>query len=992
MPGGARPRPNEGPAKLAKYELLARLARGGMAEIWVARSRGRTWGEEQVCVVKQLLPEHAKKDDFIQMFLDEGRIASTLHHPNVVETFDFGSEAGHHYLVMEYLHGEDLRTILRNIRADGTGVPMAHAVHIAMDACAGLHHAHEARANDGTSLGIVHRDVSPHNVIVTFEGAVKVVDFGIAKSEGRRYETLHGTLKGKIPYMSPEQVKGHALDRRSDVYAIGVLLYEMLLGKRPYALSAPGDFAMMMAIARHAVRVPTQVDPAFPPELERIVMKAMSFEPGSRYPTAQRMKADLDTFARGARLDTSSGALAQFMADRFGNKVDEWRVAQRAEKDLIAHVVEIEEGRAHDDDVDVPASSDAVMSRSLPHLPTPNFAASPAVASALELLGVMVVTLQGRVDETFEGAALGRGLKGAVLFDLKGVERVTSFGVREWLEMNRELEKGGAEVWLARCSEPVVAQMSLIQGFAGEAKVVSFVVPFLCDDCGTNFRRTLDCQRDAAMLQSASPPSASCPQCGAAAKLDDDPSVLSFAARFAGYAVPPRVRALLSTMDERDRGSTDVVDKIINGNETRVRIHREVDRSFRWNRVLDGIEGALVVDFRGAPRFTDAAAQNFARAIRPLEEELSSCEILEAPAAILVTLAPDVSRGVVHVSSVVFEGRCPSCSAARAGVIPMRSLEAAARESRPPKVPCRRCNAHLEGLETAAVMSALFGAAEGTAFDTATPNWDHEPDVPVTPMLPARDEPAPPAQRVGRARNALRLVIVLVAVALAAALVIVFVARRQRGEAPPAGTSSTPAASPGVEPGIHRSDGAIFSSARAVAATEEAAREEARTLAIGQLVREIGLDLPAEVRDANLRIEAKEPPSAVAKVFVEQVGGFVAFEPVEVDARREGDRSVVSARYRARRDAVAQATAFYGRTRSIGGLRLAQALPIHGARLVVVGEGGAEGLKSGALLSMVDGEPLRTLDALQPLEAGAHDATFVQGGATVHVTLGGRQP
>src|SRR5207248_1545558 len=157
--------------------------------------------------VKKLLPQHAANEEFIRMFLDEGRIAAMFDHPNIVRTQDFGSDQGSHYLAMEYLHGEDLRTVLRNLRGAGKTMPRELAVGIIVAMCAGLHHAHETRGPDGEPLEIVHRDVSPHNVFVTFDGAVKVVDFGIAKSVDRNWETKQGTLKGKVPYMSPEQIK-----------------------------------------------------------------------------------------------------------------------------------------------------------------------------------------------------------------------------------------------------------------------------------------------------------------------------------------------------------------------------------------------------------------------------------------------------------------------------------------------------------------------------------------------------------------------------------------------------------------------------------------------------------------------------------------------------------------------------------------------------------------------------------------------------------------
>ena len=254
-----------------------------------------------MCVVKKLLPQHTTNDEFIQMFLDEGRITALFEHPNIVRVFDFGSEEGSHYVAMDYLHGEDLRTVLRALKAEGRAVPLSGDAHghlrgvrrrfIMPTRCA---------AAKGEPLEIVHRDISPHNVFLTFDGAVKLVDFGIAKSTDRDWETKHGTIKGKVPYMSPEQIKGRALDRRSDLYAVGVVLYELALGRRPYVLATGGDFAVMMAIARHDVRAPTAIDPTIAPELERIIMKAIAYDRKERYQTALETCRTISTRSRKA--------------------------------------------------------------------------------------------------------------------------------------------------------------------------------------------------------------------------------------------------------------------------------------------------------------------------------------------------------------------------------------------------------------------------------------------------------------------------------------------------------------------------------------------------------------------------------------------------------------------------------------------------------------------------------------------------------------------
>ena len=182
-------------------------------------------------VIKRILPQLATKTDFVEMFLDEARIAATLQHPNVVQMYDVGVVDGNYFIAMEYLHGEDVRSLQRTLHRQDKRLPLEHALNIVIGVASGLHYAHEKVGFDGKPLEIVHRDVTPQNVIVTYDGAVKLLDFGIAKASNRFGETRFGTLKGKVPYMSPEQCRGEPLDRRSDIFSLGIMLYELTLGK-----------------------------------------------------------------------------------------------------------------------------------------------------------------------------------------------------------------------------------------------------------------------------------------------------------------------------------------------------------------------------------------------------------------------------------------------------------------------------------------------------------------------------------------------------------------------------------------------------------------------------------------------------------------------------------------------------------------------------------------------------------------------------------------
>src|SRR5258705_2080095 len=225
--------------RLGKYEILALLALGGTAEIYLARIAGAA-GFEKYVVVKCLHDHLADDTEFVKMFLDEARFAAYLDHSNIVQTMELGEHEGRYYMVMEFLAGVSLAMVVRRTaeRTTGGRVPVPLALNMVAQACAGLHYAHERNAN-GKPLNIVHRDISPQNLVISFEGVVKVVDFGIAKAEMRETRTRSGTIKGKFAYMSPEQCVANNVDRRTDVFALGVIGHELLTGRRLFKRTSP---------------------------------------------------------------------------------------------------------------------------------------------------------------------------------------------------------------------------------------------------------------------------------------------------------------------------------------------------------------------------------------------------------------------------------------------------------------------------------------------------------------------------------------------------------------------------------------------------------------------------------------------------------------------------------------------------------------------------------------------------------------------------------
>ncbi|HTE55570.1 MAG TPA: serine/threonine-protein kinase, partial [Kofleriaceae bacterium] len=299
------------PARLGRYRLLRKIAVGGMAEIFLARVSG-VGGFEKDVVVKRILPQLAENDEIFAMFQDEARIAATLQHPNLVQIYDAGQIGSNFFIAMEYLDGADLHTVRRVLAERQRGIPLQHAVFIVSSIGSGLHYAHEKRGFNGEPLVIVHRDVNPQNVFVTREGGVKLVDFGIAKATNRISTTLYGTLKGKLPYMSPEQCRAEPVDRRSDVYSLGVLLYEVTTGRRPY--SGRSEYELLRDIVEGEVPLPTQVAPGYPPDLEAIALRALARDREARYPDALTMVQELEHFARRHELVGSTLAMAEFLA------------------------------------------------------------------------------------------------------------------------------------------------------------------------------------------------------------------------------------------------------------------------------------------------------------------------------------------------------------------------------------------------------------------------------------------------------------------------------------------------------------------------------------------------------------------------------------------------------------------------------------------------------------------------------------------------------
>ncbi len=304
--------------KIGKYRIIARLGTGGMASVFLCVAAGPV-GFTKLLVLKLLRPELADDDDFLAMFVDEARLAARLNHANVVQTYEVGFEEGHHFLAMDYLDGQPLYALLRRQSREGNPMPIDVHVHILAETLAGLHYAHTLTDFDGTPLNVVHRDVSPQNVFITYDGQVKLVDFGIAKATGAATVTQSGVFKGKVSYMAPEQAQSKPVDARADVFSVGVMLWEALAGKRfAKGESQTAVLAQRMQGTEPRIR---EENPDVDPELAEICDRAMALEPDSRFVSAQHMRDALESYLQrssrrvGPR-DVSDVVCEQFAEER----------------------------------------------------------------------------------------------------------------------------------------------------------------------------------------------------------------------------------------------------------------------------------------------------------------------------------------------------------------------------------------------------------------------------------------------------------------------------------------------------------------------------------------------------------------------------------------------------------------------------------------------------------------------------------------------------
>jgi len=303
-----------------KYEIIKRLAVGGMGEIFLARQRGFA-GFDRLAIIKTLLPDLADQEGCIEQFLDEARVAATLNHPNIVCIYEVGLWEGVHFIAMEYINGESIAQLKAAARKMGKGVPMPVAARIVHDAALGLDYAHHAKDPDGRSLSIVHRDVTPHNIMASTAGVTKVLDFGVARAANRSARTNTGMIKGKVPYMPPEQLSGGELDGRTDQWALGVVLWELLTGQRLF--KADTDVIAIQHILHGPIHPPSKIAPKVPPELDAVVMRMLQRDIDGRFSRLQEVAQKLRGYLDSVSHQSSETEVAAFVQKVAGSGIDE---------------------------------------------------------------------------------------------------------------------------------------------------------------------------------------------------------------------------------------------------------------------------------------------------------------------------------------------------------------------------------------------------------------------------------------------------------------------------------------------------------------------------------------------------------------------------------------------------------------------------------------------------------------------------------------------
>jgi serine/threonine protein kinase len=643
--------------KGAQYRFLWRIARGGMAELFVGEAAS-AGGVSRRVALKRILPKHAVDEEYLDMFMEEARLGLLLQHPNIVQTYDVVQSGDEFVIVMELLEGADLYQLKRKLRAAQKWLTLSQVLYIATSLLNALHYAHERSGTDGKPLGIVHRDVSPQNIFLTYDGSVKLLDFGIAKTMGaQEVRTESGILKGKVRYMSPEQCTGQAVDRRSDVYAVGVVLYQLLTGQVPHRGKTP--IATMRAILEDAATPLHEMDTRLDAELSQLVLKAIAKLPEDRYTSAREMQLALQGYIDAHRLFVTAPAMAELVEGALG---------PRGTLEPIDHS---EPGHTISS---LPRERTPSNPQSNPSSLRPRVGGQilfeSAAATVRRVGQTTVLELTGAIDERFDRSPFSGLLRGEVILDSSGVTRITSFGIRQLLTLFTEMHGYVNAVYHVRCSVQWMLQVAMIRNLLGGGKVLSFYAPYIDGADGRTFARLFQgAEAEDAVRRRRLPnvPSPSDPSRPAA--FDDDPDVyLNFAPDL--LAVPPRhLVPVLQFLDDQKKTPLDV-ELVVTDEGSELHIRTSL-REERWRRAVRGLEGAVSIDLTAAPASSANEISRFLDALEAVSDDLSEVRFLGVPVLLVSQLsAYPLLQQISRVDSVQVACRCRGCGLDRRVCMP----------------------------------------------------------------------------------------------------------------------------------------------------------------------------------------------------------------------------------------------------------------------------------------------------------------------------------
>ncbi|MFT7581470.1 MAG: serine/threonine protein kinase [Myxococcota bacterium] len=462
------------PREFGKYVLMRKIAMGGMAEIFKAKTAGAEGFEKEI-VIKRILPHFSDDEAFVKMFIDEASITSKLQHANIVQIFDFDEAEGSFYIAMEYVEGTDLKDVIDDGVKKGTPLSVAQCVWVIMELSKGLHYAH-TKEHKGKALNIVHRDISPHNAMVSYNGEVKLMDFGIAKAAQRSTKTMAGTVKGKVAYMSPEQARGKPLDGRSDLFALGIMIWEMMTHKRLFL--GDSDFETLTAVLKTDAPPPSSINTDVPHALDMIILKALEKDREARYPNVEAFNRELTRWYYSNVADLEKESLKGFLQTLYADKIAEARALNSQDKQLPDAVEDLNQERTVAMPIDPQAAATLLDDGSISQkhiqeaIAAQKKKAAAAEASVAAPVGTGTFTNKG-FEGTYAGQLAPERKGKGLLIAIAALLFLGAGGFAAWYFT----QGSGDEVETVRPNDPVMAELVIsVDPSAAKVRVNGAVV------------------------------------------------------------------------------------------------------------------------------------------------------------------------------------------------------------------------------------------------------------------------------------------------------------------------------------------------------------------------------------------------------------------------------------------------------------------------------------------------------------------------------------